>query len=113
VIARVSFFGAALFWVTGSGAGVGPPAVPGPGFSGTVGRPPRVGGLGGVVPASGFGANGGPGGLGGGTKGFPASLPAGAPPTGSLVVSFFGAVPTGGIGFPGTLMRTVSRFTAG
>jgi hypothetical protein len=30
-----------------------------------------------------------------------------------LLVSFFGAVPAGGTGLPGTLMRTVSRFTAG
>jgi hypothetical protein len=32
---------------------------------------------------------------------------------GSLLVSFFGAVPGGAMGLPGTLIRTVSRFTAG
>jgi hypothetical protein len=35
-------------------------------------------------------------------------------PEGNFVVSFFGAIPAGGmVGLPGTLIRTVSRFTAG
>lgn len=81
VIRAVSFLGAAAFWVTGAGAGVGPPprGEPGPGgagFSGTAGRtalpgsggfgagvnPPagglaRLGGAG-VTPPSGFGGIG-------------------------------------------------------
>jgi hypothetical protein len=37
-----------------------------------------------------------------------------APTVGSFVVSFFGATaPAGATGLPGTLMRTVSRLTAG
>src|SRR5215218_6222556 len=112
VMRAVSFFGAALFCVTGSGADA-PPGAPGPGLSGTVGRAPSDGGFGGAAP-SGFGAIGGPGGFGGGTNGLAASPGAPAPPpTGNFVVSFFGAVPTGGSGLPGTLIRTVSRFTAG
>ena len=97
----VSFFGAAAFCVTGSGALM---LDVGAGLSGTVGRAPSDGGFGAPVGGretvgSGFGAGGGGGAL--------ASV-------GSLVVSFFGAMPgAGGVGLPGTLMRTVSRFTAG
>lgn len=111
------------------------------GFGG--GAAPASGGLGGgVAPLNGgFGApgaagadGGGFGAGGGGTKGF---APAGGAegggadgggaagaggvatpaPVGSFVVSFFGAVPPSGAppgeGLPGTLIRTVSRFTAG
>src|SRR4051812_19117611 len=56
VMRAVSFFGAALFCVTGS-EGIAPPGAPGPGLSGTVGRAPIVGGFGGAAP-SGFGAIG-------------------------------------------------------
>jgi hypothetical protein len=109
----VSFFGAAAFCVTGSGAGVGPAAGvgAGAGLRGTVGRAPSVGGLGGVAPGNGLAAGGGTvgrdfGAGGGGTNGFGAV--GGAPePIVNFVVSFFGA------GFPGTFIRTVSRFTAG
>ena len=63
------------------------------------------------MPDGGFG---GPGGAGrespeGGAGGAPAMPPV----VGSLLVSFFGAVPSGAPGLPGTLIRTVSRFTAG
>jgi hypothetical protein len=69
--------------------------------------------LGGVAPGNGFAAGGGTvgkdfGAGGGGMKGFGAA--GGAPATEavvSFVVSFFGA------GLPGTLIRTVSRLTAG
>ena len=118
----VSFFGDAAFCVTGSG--------PGAGLRGTVGRVPRPGGFGGgltllngLTDGGGIpGAEGGGFGAGGGgTKGLsPPSegggggAPApGEPVVGSLVVSFFGETPGGGTGFPGTLMRTVSRLTAG
>ena len=114
----VSFFGAAAFIVTGSAS---PPAA-GVGFKGTVGRAPSDGGFGGGAPASGLGAGapmpdggfGGPGGAGRespeGGAGGAAAMP---PVVGSLLVSFFGAVPSGAPGLPGTLIRTVSRFTAG
>ena len=111
VIRAVSFFGAAALVTPGSapagidGAGVG--------FRGTVGRAPSDGGFGGVVPGvMGF-AGGAPmpdGGRGGQGGGGATGL---EPVVGSLLVSFFGAVPSGATGFPGTLMRTVSRFTAG
>src|SRR5678815_5103352 len=74
VIRAVSFFGDAAFWVIGS---VDPPAA-GAGLSGTVGRAPSDGGLGGrLPPPNGFtggipGAEGGGlGAGGGGTNGFP------------------------------------------
>ena len=130
VMRAVSFFGAAAFCVTGSGA----PGAEGAegaaaGFNGTVGRAPREGGFGGgVAPPRGLEGGtpklpGGRGGAEGGANGLPGPPLGGggaalAPPTlGSLLVSFFGAIPAGGIGvsagLPGTLIRTVSRFTAG
>ena len=105
----VSFFGEAAFWTTGSAPAVG--AAGGVGFSGTVGRAPSDGGFGGGMPGA-MGFEGGtptaPGGRGG-----PGGGPPALPVVGSLLVSFFGAVPSGAAGLPGTLMRTVSRFTAG
>ena len=114
VIRAVSFFGAAPFCVTGSNAGVGPPDGDGAGFSGTVGRAPSDGGFGGgfaalIGLAAGSATVGSGCGEGGGDVA--GALPASV---GSFVVSFFGVTPAGGgWGFPGTLMRTVSRFTAG
>ena len=117
----VSFFGWADFITTGSAPPVGA-GVP-TGFSGTVGRTPSDGGFGGTAPPGGFmagaaipeGGFGGPGGAGivgrGGPPGAPGESP--APVVGSLLVSFFGAVPSGAAGLPGTLILTVSRFTAG
>ena len=106
----VSFFGAAAF--TGSA-----PAGAGAGLRGTVGRPAGAGGLGGGMPGA-AGLDGGtpnaPGGLGGpGGFGGPEGVPPSEASVGNLLVSFFGAVPGGATGLPGTLMRTVSRFTAG
>src|SRR5687768_2678398 len=116
----VSFLGAAAFCVTASAAGaagaLGALGTAGAGLSGTVGRAPRVGGFGGgFTPLRGLAAGSGEvgkgRGAGGGTKGLGAAGGAPgagvAPAEGSLVVSFFGA------GLPGTLIRTVSRFTAG
>lgn len=110
----VSFLGDAAFCTTGSAPAVGANgAAGGVGFSGTVGRTPSDGGFGGGMPgAMGLeggtptapGGRGGPGGPGGGAPALPV--------VGSLLVSFFGAVPSGAAGFPGTLIRTVSRFTA-
>ncbi len=113
VIRAVSFFGVAAFCVTGSGTGVAPgagpapPAAGGAGFSGTVGREPSAGGFGGgLMPLNGL--TGGPpsgtpgadfGAGGGGEKALVAggAADSGAePPTGSLVVSFFGVTPIGG-----------------
>lgn len=115
VIRAVSFFGAAARWVTGSGALDGAAAAPpGVGLSGTVGRAPREGGFGGgVMPLKGL--EGGtprlPGGFGGPGGGGALEVVA------SLLVSFFGAMAAAGIeaspDLPGTLIRTVSRFTAG
>lgn len=136
VMRAVSFFGVALRWMPGAGAPAGAaPVGGGVGFSGTVGRgaPPTPGGFGAPTPGSGgFGAppgmpgalgaegmEGADGGAGGapGTKGF---APAGGGTDGggiepipvSFVVSFLGATLPGGVGFPGRLIRTVSRFTA-
>jgi hypothetical protein len=70
--------------------------------------------LGGVAPGNGFAAGGGTvgkdfGAGGGGMKGFGAEggAPAAVAAVVNFVVSFFGD------GLPGTLIRTVSRFTAG
>ena len=107
------------------------------GFSGTVGRAPSDGGFGGgAMPPTGLtggsgapGADGGRG--GGGTKGramedggggalgagVAGAEDVGIPASVSIfVVSFFGDTPAGGsgaveAGFPGRLMRTVSRLT--
>jgi len=149
VIRAVSFFGAAAFIVTGpawiplpAGIGAFAAALPGAGagLSGTVGRAPSDGGLGGgLTPLIGLaGGSGMPaceGGLGGGgMKGLAAEGGAGGganeeggadgaagaacsaspSPVMIFVVSFFGAKPAGGAvgaGLPGRLIRTVSRFT--
>ena len=127
VMRAVSFFGWAAFMVTGSATPILGDADAG--FNGTVGRAPSDGGFGGgappgapsapggliagaLIPEGGFG---GPGGMGAaGRESPPGGAGGAAPPVvGSLLVSFFGAVPSGAAGLPGTLMRTVSRFTAG
>lgn len=108
------------------GGGIVPEPAGGAGFKGMVGLPVSGGGFGGVTLLSGL-VIGAPPGLGGG-GGVPESglvmVPAGA--AGADVgsgamdgrdifdVSFFGTRPTGGgVVVPGTLMRTVSRFTDG
>ena len=139
VMRAVSFFGAAAFIVTGadwiplpmgSGALGAAPLGAGAGLSGTVGRAPRAGGLGGgFTPLIGLaGGSGMPacegGRGGGGMKGLLAEGGGGGGAAGAgavsssavtiLVVSFFGAPPRGGAvgaGLPGRLIRTVSRFT--
>ena len=104
----VSFFGAAAFMAAGSATG----ALDGgaTGLSGTVGRAPSDGGFGGGAPGA-IGFDGGVP-MADGGRGGPGGAPA-DPVVGSLLVSFFGAVPSGAAGLPGTLIRTVSRFTAG
>lgn len=132
VIRAVSFLGEAAFCVTGSGAaliplaagtaGLAAPEGAAAGFSGTEGLLPSVGGFGGaLMPLTGFKApepTGAGGFGGGGTKGLPAvEGGAGAATSGGgiLVVSFFGELPGGVViaGFPGRLMRTVSRLAVG
>jgi hypothetical protein len=127
VMRAVSFFGAADCGIDSPPAGR--LAGAGVGFNGTVGRAPSEGGLGGgLIPLTGlWGGSGAPpceGGLGGaGTNGFGAeggawgTGPASDAP-GIFVVSFFGTIagrgtaPVGA-GFPGRLIRTVSRFKVG
>ena len=132
----VSFFGAAAFIVTGSGGfnplpagatGLATVVGAGAGFSGTVGRaPPKEGGFGGgVTPLTGFDmlVPSVPGGLGGGGMkgleppgaGGAAIVAAASSGAGILVVSFFGPTPGGAetAGFPGRLIRTVSRLAVG
>lgn len=130
VMRAVSFFGAAARCVTGSGGLMPLAPAMGAGLSGTVGRAPSDGGFGGgFTPLVVLGAEGGGGAPrpgfdagGGGTKGLAPLGGAGGGGIGALepvvilVVSFFGAMPAGGImlaGLPGRLMRTVSRFCAG
>ncbi len=94
----------------------------GAGFSGTVGRPVSGGGFGGGRAAlSGLVAGApedGGGGIAGREGGIGGVLPeAGAEEAAAAIsmraVSFFGALTSGWLVVPGTLMRTVSRLTAG
>ena len=114
VMRAVSFFGEAGFATTPLGGGGGTAAVGGAaGFNGTVGLPVNGGGFGGGTdPLSGLVA--GPPTVGGGGGTVP--LAGGCdPPGGKLIleVSFFGTELRGWLWLPGTLIRTVSRFTAG
>lgn len=129
----VSFFGCAGLatmpeGAAGAATGGGGVLMPlgGPGRSGTVGLPVSGGGFGGgTEPLSGLvaGAEGGIGGgvIGGGVTpagaddGGGAEIPLTGGTGGSVIleVSFFGVWPKGWLCVPGTLMRTVSRFTAG
>ena len=115
----------------GGGGGIAPEPAGRAGFKGIVGLPVSGGGLGGVTLLRGFvtGAEPSFGGAGGPLSGFVVT-PLGATGAeiggaagagggeiediGILEVSFFGTWPTGcGAEVPGTLMRTVSRFTDG
>lgn len=111
VMRAVSFFGEAGFDTTplGGGGGTTPLGAGGAaGLKGTVGFPVNGGGFGGgTALLSGF-VTGPPGaGAGGGAE---------MPLLGGkliLEVSFLGAELSGWLWLPGTLIRTVSRFTAG
>ena len=116
----VSFFGETGFAaMPDAAAGRGATPLGALGRSGTVGRPVSGGGFGGgVALLSGFVA--GPTEAGGGAllSGFVAGPPAGGSGGGVplwgrviLEVSFFGIEPRGWLCVPGTLIRTVSRFT--
>lgn len=126
----VSFFGDAGLATTpdGGGATGGGAWSPlgGPGLSGTVGLPVSGGGFGGGTELLKGLVGGVDGTIGGGVIGGGAiSGPVGVAfvltgggviaDAGSVIleVSFFGVWPRGWLCVPGTLMRTVSRFTAG
>jgi hypothetical protein len=107
----VSFFGEAGLATMPDGAGAtggGVNPLGAEGFKGTVGLPVSGGGLGGgtVLPLSGL--------VGGALEGG-AEMPLTGGTDGRVIfdVSFLGVCPSGWLCVPGTLMRTVSRFTAG
>jgi hypothetical protein len=104
VMRAVSFFGEAGLATTPLGAAGAA------GFKGTVGLPVNGGGFGGGTALLSGLVTGPPGTGGGGITPL-----AGAPPGGKLIleVSFFGTELSGWLWLPGTLIRTVSRFTAG
>ena len=113
VIRAVSFFGEAGLATTplGAGGGTTPLGAGGAaGFKGTVGLPVSGGGFGGGTALL-SGLVGGPLGAGGG-----GTAPLAAAVVGGRVifeVSFFGMELNGWLWLPGTLIRTVSRLTAG